>query len=501
MSKALEMADVPPQTRYRTRPRVAISLLTSLLGYWFLFPNPWFSSTPPPSTTTGSFYHKITRPGGICGNASMVSYSGHIGLAGDTDAAPKRSFFWYFEAENDAANAPVILTMGGGPGTSGMMNGLFGQSACLATADGLVPNPHRWTEKHNLILLDHPIGVGFSYGLRVNDSASAAEDAYDFLQKFFRLFPHLAGNKFAVAGGSYGGVYVPHIATVINERNRQLQVSPRRHTNVHINLDALVVHNPFTSPIAHFKWLLQYRCLEHHIHNATDCKALYSDLPVCLDAIEMAFQHPTTANRVVASKSCYDRMNSKDTHGVVYEDVRRRCIPKDGAADACHPEFGWAETIFNDTDVRRALGVAQNLTYHALNLQVNAEFHAAGDLIQPHHLLYPPLIDSGIRLLHYIGAQDANCPWPGVLSFLKLLETGFQADFLAAADLPWSPTPSNDTDTDTGVTVRSVGPGAGNMAFILLQGAGHFVVKDQPAQAKSIVEHWMANRPFFEKST
>jgi len=42
-----------------------------------------------------------------------------------------------------------------------------------------------------------PIGVGFSYGKRVNNSRDAADDVYDFLQKFFILFPQLS--KFAIS--------------------------------------------------------------------------------------------------------------------------------------------------------------------------------------------------------------------------------------------------------------------------------------------------------------
>jgi hypothetical protein len=40
--------------------------------------------------------------------------------------------------------------------------------------------------------LSQPVGVGFSYGSRINDSRTAAYGVYDFLQKFFILFLHLA---------------------------------------------------------------------------------------------------------------------------------------------------------------------------------------------------------------------------------------------------------------------------------------------------------------------
>jgi hypothetical protein len=64
------------------------------------------------------------------------------------------------------------LTIGGGPGTSGMLNPMSAQGPCLAVENGTVPNPNRWTgepsvqnifrdilsllvEHFNLIALDH----------------------------------------------------------------------------------------------------------------------------------------------------------------------------------------------------------------------------------------------------------------------------------------------------------------------------------------------------------
>ncbi|KAJ7751522.1 alpha/beta-hydrolase [Mycena maculata] len=472
----------PRRNQYRRLGWAAFILILN----FFLVAN--FSETAPDSSVP-SFYSRISTVESVCLglNNRTVSHAGHIGLAGDSDESPKRSFFWYFESENNAGDSPVILTIGGGPGTSGMMNPLFGQAPCIATADGLAPNPHRWTEHHNLIALDHPIGVGFSFGSRVNNSRAAAYDVYDFIQKLLILFPHLSKNKFIISGGSYGGVYVPNIATVIHEQNLRVRNGEGRPGSILINLEALILSNPFSDPTAHFTWLLQYRCIDHHVYNLTSCRSLYSELPTCLESIDLAFELPTIENRVKSWELC-DHLNSADTNGTVYEDIRRTCFPDDNAPEACHPQFRWVESIFRDVLVKRALGVPPDLNYTALNMEVNAEFIAAGDTIQQHHLLYPPLLAAGIRLLHYVGAQDANCAWPGVLSFLKLLRTPFQADFLSAPDLPW---PSKGI-----ATVRSVGKGAGNMTYILLAEAGHFTVKDQPALAKIIVEKWVANQAF-----
>ncbi|KAJ7643133.1 alpha/beta-hydrolase [Mycena polygramma] len=472
----------------RKRQYSAVGMLAAIMVY-----GTWLAITSffPIQPQSPLFYFRVSEVKGICLGVTnrTVSHAGHIGLDGDSEDAPKRSFFWYFEAENDARNAPIILTIGGGPGTSGLSSPLSGQGPCQAGPTGLAPNPHRWTEHHGLLALDHPIGVGFSYGSRVNNSRAAAHDVYDFLQKFFVLFPHLARNKFILFSGSYGGVFVPNIATVIHEQNILRHMGHGRPGAIHINLEALILSNPGTDPMSHFRWLLQYRC-DHNVYNSTTCQTLYSELPSCLESIDLAWEIPSVDNRVRAWNVCYN-LGTGDTHGTVIEDIRRTCHPDPDAPGACHPQFGWVTKMFWDPDVRAALGIPDHLPYSVLNMEVNAEFIAAGDFVQKHHLLYPPLFAAGIRVLHYVGAQDANCAWPGVLSFLKLLETPLQKDFLSAADLPW---PSREA-----ATVRSVGPGAGNMTYILLHEAGHFVVSDQPALAKLIVDKWVANVPFVEK--
>ncbi|KAF7364772.1 SET domain-containing protein [Mycena venus] len=191
---------------------------SALVVAWVLFPwQNWHSA----QFKADPFFANITSPMNICSSPQgpAVSHAGYIGLKGDSETTPKRSFFWYFEAEHDAEDAPIILTVGGGPGSSGMLNPLLAQGPCLVAENGTVPNPNRWTEHFNLIALDHPVGVGASYGTLVNNSRSAATDVYDFLQKFFHLFPHLVQNQFILTSGSYGGTYIPHIATVIHEQN------------------------------------------------------------------------------------------------------------------------------------------------------------------------------------------------------------------------------------------------------------------------------------------
>ncbi|KAF7340163.1 SET domain-containing protein [Mycena venus] len=244
------------------------------------------------------FYANITGQTNICASpyGPVVSHSGYIGLRGDTESTPKRSFFWYFEAEHDAVNAPIILTIGGGPGT---------------------------TEHFNLIALDHPVGVGASYGAKVNNSRDAAIDVYDFLQKFFVVFPHLAQNRFILSGGSYGGMYVPHIATVIHEHNTALAAGKGLAGAIHINLESMMVSNPISDATSHYTWLLQTRCYNHDVYNASTCAEMFKLLPTCLDSIRLAQETPgwLVERRAAAHNICIP-LQGGDTHGTTLDDVR-----------------------------------------------------------------------------------------------------------------------------------------------------------------------------------
>jgi carboxypeptidase C (cathepsin A) len=53
-------------------------------------------------------------------------------------------------------------------------------------------------------------------------------------------------NQFIISGGSYGGVYVPHIATVIYEQNTALAAGKGQPGAIHINLESLMVSNPIS---------------------------------------------------------------------------------------------------------------------------------------------------------------------------------------------------------------------------------------------------------------
>ena len=89
------------------------------------------------------------------------------------------------------------------------------QGPFTMNGDGtLSENPGRWNTNANVLFLETPPGVGFSYDLGAplpyvaNDTTTTA-DSLAALAAFFAAFPGLATSKLWLSGESYAGIYIP----------------------------------------------------------------------------------------------------------------------------------------------------------------------------------------------------------------------------------------------------------------------------------------------------
>jgi hypothetical protein len=74
-------------------------------------------------------------------------------------------FFWYFESRENPESAPLSLYLGGGPGTTSLMGATAENGPCYINPDSnsTTLNPWSWNNKVNMLYLDQPVQVGFSY--------------------------------------------------------------------------------------------------------------------------------------------------------------------------------------------------------------------------------------------------------------------------------------------------------------------------------------------------
>jgi serine carboxypeptidase-like clade 2 len=106
-------------------------------------------------------------------------------------------------------------------------------------------NPFSWNLKANVMYLESPAGVGFSYGtakgdLVANDTTTARENLLA-MRMFFLKFPNLKKNDFYITGESYAGIYIPTLAKAIIDFNEEADVD-------RINLKGIAIGNGCTHP-------------------------------------------------------------------------------------------------------------------------------------------------------------------------------------------------------------------------------------------------------------
>jgi carboxypeptidase C (cathepsin A) len=112
----------------------------------------------------------------------------------------------FFVSLSSAAN--------GGPGCSGLIGFGTEQGPYYISKKGVLSeNPYSWNKLANMLYIEQPAGVRFSYSETDEDynvgDAQAAADNYKLIRKFFERFPERRSNRFFISSESYGGHYMP----------------------------------------------------------------------------------------------------------------------------------------------------------------------------------------------------------------------------------------------------------------------------------------------------
>ena len=96
-------------------------------------------------------------------NEDIESYSGFLTVDKENHG---NMFFWFFPAEEDAEDAPLVIWLQGGPGLSAMLGALKLHGPIITKVDtnnqltGVDRNPYSWSRRHNMLYIDNPVGAG-----------------------------------------------------------------------------------------------------------------------------------------------------------------------------------------------------------------------------------------------------------------------------------------------------------------------------------------------------
>lgn len=202
----------------------------------------------------------------------------------------------FFEARESPSNAPLILWLNGGPGCSSSTGLLFELGPCSIANGGhnTTFNSYSWNTHANIIFLDQPVNVGYSYaddGTTVSTSPIAGKDVYAFLEMFLHRFPKYAKTPFHIAAESYGGTYAPNIASIIFKQNKELATTPNADL-IHINLASVILANGLTEPYVQAGSVPDYVCDGPYPVYPPDhpqCAALRTKVPTCQRLIKICY--------------------------------------------------------------------------------------------------------------------------------------------------------------------------------------------------------------------
>jgi hypothetical protein len=158
---------------------------------------------------------------------------------------------------------PCLVCSSGGPGCSGLV-GFFTEMGPWrpihneADEVSLIPNPFSWNLRANLVYLEQPVGVGFSYEVihekesedvdtePIGDQTSV-QDMLTALVQFFVRYPERKLNDVYLASESYGGHYIPELAQLLFDRS---DADTGTDTDIHhlkTQLRGLLIGNPLVS--------------------------------------------------------------------------------------------------------------------------------------------------------------------------------------------------------------------------------------------------------------
>ncbi|KAK0597844.1 hypothetical protein LWI29_029141 [Acer saccharum] len=183
------------------------------------------------------------------GQPTNVSFKQHSGYINVTDAhhGSTRALFYYFvQAQSpDPVSLPLTLWLNGGPGCSSLGFGAFMEHGPFQPGQNgiLLRNKYSWNLESNMLYVESPIGVGFSYSNTSSDyilwnDTRTAEDNLRFIVKWLEEFPQYKDSDFFLTGESYAGHYIPQLASLLMEYNKQPNIIRP------IKLKAIALGNP-----------------------------------------------------------------------------------------------------------------------------------------------------------------------------------------------------------------------------------------------------------------
>ncbi|KAJ5719875.1 hypothetical protein N7493_006753 [Penicillium malachiteum] len=454
----------------------------------------------------------------ICNNTEGIN--GYIDLEED-------DVHMYFMVQNSRGNSetdPLILWLTGGPGSSGVFWGAFQElGSCVfedpastrfnpyswnANATVIYVEPHEAQSSDKFFIYSQPVNVGYSYSSSpVSTLDKSTSHLLAFTKALFDAFPSWKYRDFYIAGESYGGSYVPALASRIQSRRSsalsKLAASTSTYDRLKINLKGVLIGNGLMNVVVQRRGLYNTGCVCPEPLLSPEACATVMDGSTRCELLEAACQESNQMSSVCAvsnsfcSKNGFLQFNSSERDPYYFP--RKCALAEHGCGD--NPNLiDW----MNSTLVRERLHVDKDVQFLPSSEKVEQDFQKSGEVGYPSDFYVTELLDQGIKVLIYVGNKDWLCHAPGMRMLVDSLIWQGQAKFRALdyqkLSMPISPRVSRlesfhfpaqeslgiNEDATFGFHKRYA-----HLSFFEIEGAGHMAPADEPEKSLLMLHMWM----------
>ncbi|KAG7576479.1 Peptidase S10 serine carboxypeptidase [Arabidopsis thaliana x Arabidopsis arenosa] len=423
---------------------------------------------------------RISKLPGQPSNVDFRQYSGYVTV---NEVRGRALFYWLVESPStrDPKSRPLVLWLNGGPGCSSVAYGAAEEIGPFRVgSDGktLHPKLYAWNQLANLLFLESPAGVGFSYSNTTSDlyttgDQRTAEDSYRFLVNWFERFPQYKHRDFYIVGESYAGHFVPQLSKLVHERNKGFK-------NPAINLKGFMVGNAVTDDYHDYIGTFEYWWNHGLISDST-----YHQLKTA--CYSESSQHPSL-QCMVALRNAELEQGNIDPYSIFTKPCNSTVALKrflkgrypwmSRAYDPCTERY--SNVYFNRADVQKAL--------HANVTRLPYPWKACSDIVgsywedSPLSMLpiYRELITAGLKIWVFSGDTDAVVP---------VTATRYSVDALKLETITnWYPWYDHGKVGGWSQVYKG-------LTLVTVAGAGHEVPLHRPRQAFILFRSFLESKP------
>ncbi|KAL9601738.1 MAG: hypothetical protein Q9219_002349 [cf. Caloplaca sp. 3 TL-2023] len=440
---------------------------------------------------------QFVKNSGICETTPGVNqYSGYLSVGTNMNM-----WFWFFESRSNPTTAPLATWFNGGPGCSSMI-GLFQENGpCHFVNGASTPslNQYSWNTYANMLYIDQPIGVGFSYGTdSVTSTVTAAPFVWKLIQAFYAQFPQYENRDFGIFTESYGGHYGPEFAEYFEQQNaaitsgtvtgqniklgtsKRLQLRPKDSLTDSASTVALGVNNGWFDAQLQEKAYVDYSYSNSYkplISNSQHTSYLNTYQTKCLPALQSCASSGSNSACTNADKVCYNSIEGPLSQTGDFDVYDIRAPSNDPNPPETYVSYLQSSAVVKVIGAQSTYQECPNAPYQ--------KFASTGD--NPRSFL-PQLSDvvrKGVQTVVWAGDADWICNWFGNQVAAEAVQYDGQSSFKSAALAPY-----NVAGKQAG-TYKTVG----KLSFARIFGAGHEVPFYQPEAALQVFKQTMQGLP------